>query len=146
MKLDDIHKKNVFQTPDDYFEKLPQQIMQKVENKKSAPSFVTVFQQNFKYIAAACAFLLVLTVGFWSSQTQTIEPVELSDASKAILDEISEDEMQEYLLLIDYSDDDMFTMVDAQDIDFELNEEEVDTSTEDLMLLDIDVTELEIYL
>ena len=64
MKLDDIHKKNVFQTPDDYFEKLPQQIMQKVENKKSAPSFVTVFQQNFRYIAAALALIVVASFGF----------------------------------------------------------------------------------
>jgi len=115
-KLDDIPKKNVFNTPDRYFDKLPGVIQARIAEKERANSPFGSFALVLKYAVPVLAIGIVLFFVF--RQTDAVTNPE------ALLADVSTEELTNYLVDSDFSTDELLDIVDLGDVDIEaLNNE-----------------------
>lgn len=140
MKLDDIKKENIFQTPSTYFEDLPSIIQAKAVQSKPEAWYITFFKQPAVKFALPVLLLLVVAV----VQTEFFVPNNQANELSAIelMDEVSTEEM--YAYLIESSD---ITHEELLEVAVE-TQVELSGSTEqnpmvDEYLEDIDLEELE---
>jgi hypothetical protein len=68
-KLEDIPKKQIFEVPDGYFEKLPGIIQSRVANERKEPTFWNARSFGLRY--ALPAFILVAVGIFWFTRPQS---------------------------------------------------------------------------
>ena len=124
MKLEDIPKKDIFNVPEGYFDKLPNTIQARITSQKSASSWGSPWVTALKY--AVPAVVLVVAGILWFNK-----PVQ--DA-ETILASIQTEDLVAYLDDSDLTTDDVLESVDfnADDVDqienevYELNINTVD--------------------
>jgi hypothetical protein len=106
-KLEDIPKKNIFEVPDGYFEKLPTIIQSRVAlQKSSSPAF------KFGLRFALPAFLIALAVVFWVNRQDT------TISAENILASVQTEDLIAYLKEADMTTDELLDDVelDTQDV------------------------------
>ncbi len=112
MKLEDIEKKNIFEIPDGYFDKLPLAIQKRVEEKKNKPFFSSGFVFSLKY-ALPIIIVGIASIFIYRNYYQSVTPIALLESVNtetliAYLDEneVSEEEIIESIggHLLDFSD------------------------------------------
>ncbi|MEK6476492.1 hypothetical protein WJR50_03120 [Catalinimonas sp. 4WD22] len=96
MKSPDELKKNIFETPDGYFEALPGRIQERIQQEKQEKKSFTLPQWTY---AAAASVLLLLTGGifFFQLTDQPTETIAAEQNVEQLLASISEDEIIDYL-------------------------------------------------
>jgi hypothetical protein len=131
-KLEDISKKNIFEVPDGYFEKLPGIIQARVAKPESTPWFVPTLKFALPLVA-------VLTIGiFWySSQSQdTIEEQLAAIQTEQLLAYLDDATLNFYDLAesVTWSEDDLneleekvFSSYDVSDTDLNILLDEFNT-------------------
>lgn len=102
MKLDEIPKKNIYEVPADYFEKLPGVMMNRVNRPQ--PSYLRVLTFTpVPWLKGAVAGLALLISFIFIFLSQNTEPVvgTLNGESTQILAAVSGQEAMDYLLTSD---------------------------------------------
>ncbi len=138
--LDDIEKKQIFETPKDYFKDLPSIIQARAVETKSEPIRKVAFANPL--VKFAFPALLILLIFIWqgdfistqSDQTKTNE-------TEVLLAQLTVEEMHDYLL-----EETEITNADLVEIVSEIPEEvslEKQQLLDDEMLEDIDLEDLE---
>lgn len=108
-RLEDIPKKNIFDTPEGYFDELPGIIQSRIAEQKPAtydiPSFGLVLRYALPVVAIVLAVFLIFRQG-----TPVSNPDEL-------LASVSAEELTYYLVESDFSTDELLDMVDLTNED-----------------------------
>lgn len=80
MKLDDIHKKNIYTTPESYFEKLPNRIQERVTAKEKQAWFTSPWVRiATPAFAVAIALFIILNPKYQRQSADILESVSTSD-------------------------------------------------------------------
>ena len=119
-KLDSVEKKNIYQVPDTYFEKLPGIVQSRVERK---PSFfeTSYFRIGIRYaLPVACLLLIGIYFGYFGARYQQPQDFE------ALLAEVSYEDLVAYLENSDISTEEIITSIEDQDLFVEFEIREVD--------------------
>jgi len=127
-KLDDIPKKNVFNVPDGYFEKLPTKIQSRINESQGAER--TIFWMRTLRLATSVILVLLVAGIFWYNQQGNS-----SDALK-LLSSVDTSELISYL-----SDSDLLTEELLED--FPLDEEDVNSIESSVYHYDIDDSDID---
>ena len=118
MKLDEIPKKNIYEVPADYFEKLPGVMMTRVNGSKqdSANLFSVIWALPWlKHALAGFALLISFIFIFL---TNTPAPQSQFTESSQLLYAVSKNEAMEYLLTSDHLETDDLAILPQADQDF----------------------------
>lgn len=115
-RLEDIPKKNIFETPEGYFDELPGIIQSRIAEKSKStspfPSFGLVLRYAVPVLAIAIALFLI-----FRPSAPLGNPDEL-------LASVSTEELTYYLVESDFTTDELLDMVDLSDEDINaLNDE-----------------------
>ncbi len=106
-RLEDIPKKNIFETPEGYFEQLPGIIQSRIAEKSSATSSVPSFGLVLRY--AMPVFAIAIALFFVFRQNDSLgTPDEL-------LASVSAEELTYYLVESDFTTDELLDLVDLSD-------------------------------
>ncbi|GEO03511.1 hypothetical protein AAE02nite_11750 [Adhaeribacter aerolatus] len=117
MKLDEIPKKNIYEVPADYFEKLPAQMMTRVNGHRQENSGVFTFGA-LPWLKSALAGL-ALVISFISIFLyNSSEPGTYTGESTQILAAVSDQEAMDYLLTSDQLDSYDLAMLPQAEQDF----------------------------
>ncbi|MDN5205005.1 hypothetical protein QQ008_26685 [Fulvivirgaceae bacterium BMA10] len=130
-KLDDIEKKNLFTTPDRYFEKLPNRIQEQVTTKKSIWKF-PVMKFSLRYALPALVVVFGLYLAFFKVKSDDIDP-------NALLADVTIEDMIVYLENNDISTEEILENIDIENLSIDMIEEDVDL----LENMDLESDELE---
>jgi hypothetical protein len=137
-KLDDHKKKNLFMTPDRYFEELPQQIQKRIsaENKNFGWFERFFLNPSFK-IASAFSIVLLLGISIYFFQNKP----EQAQETLPVFTSISEEETYDYIMENHlYSDPEIINVVENEFVESNLN---YLGDSEEEMLEELDTEELE---
>ncbi|MFT5915539.1 MAG: hypothetical protein ACJAWV_003075 [Flammeovirgaceae bacterium] len=138
--LDDIEKKQVFETPKDYFKDLPSIIQARAVETKSEPIWKIAFANPFVKFALP-AFLIIM-VFVWQGDFISTQPDQATTVeTEALLAQLTVEEMQDYLL-----DEAEITHSDLVEITSDVSERisfEEQHLLDDEILEDIDLEDLE---
>lgn len=130
MKLEDIPKKNVFNTPEGYFDKLPGVIQSRIAEKQAQPatagSFVWVLRYALPVLAVGFALFLIFRQ---SDPTSTPED---------LLATVSTEDLTFYLVESDLTTEDLLDMANLQ-------EDEIDALNNHILYPELDSDLLEDY-
>jgi hypothetical protein len=110
VKLEDLDRKDIFTTPEGYFDQLPGRIHERMalqETKDDRPVYRLVPKRVY-YIAASVAVFLIATV------LVLREPKETTTSAQNMLAEVSTEAMIEYLEMSDVSVTDITLAEDEQ--------------------------------
>jgi len=110
MKLEQIEKKNIFEVPDGYFEKLPMAIQERVTSKEKKAAF-PVFAASFKY-AFPVFFVAIALVFIYRNYGSTSAP-------EQALKEVSTETLVAYLSEGDITEDELLQSINHDQIDFQ---------------------------
>jgi hypothetical protein len=113
-KLEDIPKKEIFNVPDEYFEKLPSQIQNRIGEKKQS---TFSFSMGLKY--ALPAFVLIMAI-FWFYPKSTD-----MQNSESILASVATEDLVAYLNDSEVSTEDVIESVDFSGTDLDEIEESI---------------------
>jgi hypothetical protein len=104
MKLEDIHKKNVFKVPEHYFEDFPGRLQKRIEAEETGRKTPVFRLRTLINIAAAAAVLIFVTYG--------IIRVNRVSSVDRLLSNISTEELINYLLDSDISTEELLEDLD----------------------------------
>jgi hypothetical protein len=127
MKLSDIPKKNIYQEPDDYFDRLPGVMMTRVHQQQLAYKWLPAAWAHFQWLKTAMAGLalaLVLIFIFLLNIPNTQDSNDLFAA-------VSKNEAMEYLVNSEQLDVSDLTVLSQTDRD--LTHEFIQASEEDIL-------------
>jgi len=135
-KLDDIEKKNIYSTPEGYFDELPGIIQSRVRPKSEKQPVVWV-SLGLKYAVAATVVLLIAYFGVFRN------PASTETDYNSLLAEVSTVELIAYIESTDLTTDEILDYIDLDESAFdEIFEYEQDfmngTIDDDILLLEID--------
>ena len=124
MKLEDIPKKDIFNVPEGYFDKLPNTIQARIEAQKGSFNWSAPWMVTLKY--AVPVVVLVVASLFWFNKP--------TEDTESILASVQTEDLVAYLDDSDLTTDDVLESVDfnADDVDqienqvYELNINTVD--------------------
>jgi hypothetical protein len=116
-KLDDIPKKNVFNTPEGYFDKLPGIIQSRIAEKQPERSSAGAFALVLRYAVPVLAIGVVLFFVFRQSNSMT-SPEEL-------LANVSTEELTTYLVDSEFTTEELLDIVELDDLDIDALNDEV---------------------
>ncbi len=107
--LDDIDKKGIFKTPEEYFEDLPLKIQQRISNEAKSRKY-TIPSWS---LAFAASTLLIITFVFILSKS--------GPNAEELLADIPQDELMAYLDQIDIDEYDIASVIteSAEELEFE---------------------------
>lgn len=112
------HKKNIYQVPEDYFEKLPQII----QARAVEPAIVT--RRNFAYVLRfAIPVILIIIVALVTLTNGTDDK---GMNVEELLSEVSTEDLVEFLSNSDITTDEILAEVDLFDLEFEFGGEGID--------------------
>ena len=126
-KLDDIPKKNVFNVPDGYFDKLPTQIQSRISETPQTESFNWTHTLR---LATPVLLLLLIAGIFWYNQQGN------SANAQTLLSSIDTSELVSYLSDTDYSTDELLE-------DFPLDEEDASSIESSVYHFDINESDFD---
>jgi hypothetical protein len=102
--------KNLFATPDNYFDTLPAKIQNKIQGRKNQKSSFALFSQIYQSLAfrvvspvLACGLLFFIGVHFYRGKDTKI----IENNQAAALNGVTENAIQEYLLLSNVGEDEI---------------------------------------
>jgi hypothetical protein len=133
-RLDDIPKKNIYQVPEGYFDKLPGMIQTRVAESRKTGDFH--FNWSFALRYALPALVLVIAGIFWFQSSSTIEQ-ELEQIDVEQLSFFLEDSgftTEELAETVTWSEDDINELEDNVYSTIELSNSELDELIEELDL------------
>ncbi|NJN25507.1 MAG: hypothetical protein HC819_05860 [Cyclobacteriaceae bacterium] len=132
MKLDDIHKKNIFDVPDRYFDQLPGQIQKRITKKENL--YTSVVRNGYWPRLAIPALGLVLVLIFFANpgKYQSVESIEV------MLAEVSDEDVIAYLQSTDITIEEIMEHVDGEALVLE----PADPLTNDLEIENLDLNAL----
>lgn len=137
MKLSDINKKNIFETPDGYFENLPSIIQSKAVKPFENWSLRTLFETPvFRYAVAAVVLLITFFIGFQNLTTNTDENVNYAT--------ISSDEIHDYLVASDFNEYEILEI--AQENNIQIIETKTLEITTETLDEEVDLEDLEEFM
>lgn len=96
IKLDDIKKENIFQTPPEYFEDLPSIIQARIVKEKPHAWYSSLF--SLPAMKLAIPAMLILLVFVFRGQLFSPEHIDVELSSTELIEELSTDEMYAYLM------------------------------------------------
>lgn len=136
MKLEDIPKKQIYEVPDGYFDKLPGIIQSRVAEQKARP----VYMRFALRYAMPLVVLSIALFFIFRASTPTRSPEELLAA-------VSSEELTYYLVESDFSTEELLDNIDVNEVNVnELNEEILPYSDLDIDVLEEFANELPIEL
>lgn len=96
MKSPEKLKKNIFETPEGYFDALPERLQERIRQKEQEKKVFSFPQWTY---AAAASVLLLLVVGifFFQPADQPAENIASEQNIEQLLASVSEDEIIDYL-------------------------------------------------
>jgi hypothetical protein len=135
-KLEDIPKKEVFSTPDGYFDSLPTRIQSRIAEKDGKRDHVFIFQTAWK-LAVPAVVLLAVGIFWFTSPSQPTN-------AESILAAIETEDLVAYLSESDISTEEVIDAAgfNTEDID-EIAGEVYDLQNIDLEGIDLDDLDLE---
>lgn len=140
MKLSDINKKNIFETPDKYFENLPSTIQSRAVASSSKWVITDLFvMPNLKYALATFVFLAVAFIGFQNLKTDTKTTQEID-----YLASISADEVHNYLLTTDFNEYEILEI--AQENNIQIIETQTLKITTEILEEELELEDLEEFI
>lgn len=104
MKLEDIHKENIFKVPDNYFEDFPGRLQKRIEAEETGRKTPVFRLRTLINIAAAAAVLIFIVYG--------ITRVNRVSSVDRLLSDISTEELINYLLESDISTEELLEDLD----------------------------------
>lgn len=117
MKLEDIKKKNIYSVPDKYFDRLPEIIQSRVNEKKPVLGLSLNWSLAFKVAAPALALVLILFYfGISTTDNSTL-------SSDELLAQVSADDLIAYLGTTDITIDEILEELDLSNIELDFYEE-----------------------
>ena len=126
MKLEDLPKKNIYQVPENYFEKLPGRVMQRVTQDSVSKNPFYAFW-NLPYLRPALASVMIvicLAVLFLFNRNQAPESSEL-------LASISDKDAMEYLIRMEKLESQDLSLLSQSEQD--LSHEFIQASQQDIL-------------
>lgn len=108
-RLEDIPKKNIFETPEGYFDELPGIIQSRIAEKSKATSFFPSYGLALRYAVPVLAVAIALFFIFSPS-----DPLRNPDE---LLASVSSEELTYYLVESDFTTDELLDLVDLSDED-----------------------------
>lgn len=136
MKLEDIPKKQIYEVPDGYFDKLPGIIQSRVAEQKARP----VYMRFALRYAMPLVVLSIALFFIFRASTPARSPEELLAA-------VSSEELTYYLVESDFSTEELLDNIDVNEVNVnELNEEILPYSDLDIDVLEEFANELPIEL
>ena len=111
INLEDLERRDIFTTPEGYFDKLPNRILQRIDLQEEKKPVYQLVPKKLYYIAASVAVFLIAAIVMWRAPKETetaenmlsgvstenmIEYLEMSDVSVAEIT-LAEDEQQQML-------------------------------------------------
>ena len=112
MKLDDLNKENIFNTPDNYFESFPERLKSRLEENKVIEKQQVRLHVYYKFAAAAAVAVIVILVSLNLFIDRSLSPEEL-------LADVSSEDLIEYLVSSEISEDELLENMDLSLIDYE---------------------------
>lgn len=141
-KLEDIGKENIFETPEGYFDKLPLQIQQRVEEKKRNP--MGVFSPARLRIAIPSLAALGIALFFWlGSPEESTLPTE---THQEFLSEFTQEEVRSYLLTEGITPIELTELAESEDLNYTVEEISTESVEEELLYLDVDLIDVQTIL
>ena len=112
MKLDDIHKKNIYNVPEKYFDKLPSKIQARVAKEERATWFSLDWKLLYRVAAPAMAVVLLVFyfVGY-NDQEQV--------SAEELLAEVGTEDLIAYLDYTDITTDELIESIDFSNIELD---------------------------
>ncbi len=148
MKLEDFDKKNIFETPEGYFEKLPLQIQKRVASKPASPKLI--WQPIALRVGIPSIATLAIALFLWVQYSPAPENEVLPITSpEEFLAEVSQEEVENYLLTSDILHSELAEAALEGNLDsYEISEDALNTTTieEEILELDIDLIDVQTYL
>lgn len=129
-KIDHIEKKNIYQVPDDYFDKLPGIIQSRAVNESKKKSLIWA-TPAVKY--ALPALVVVIMAGYYAFFNNPDAPKTATE----LLAEIDTDDLVDYLAYSEITTEEILEASNLDDIEFDFETEDID------LLNDSDIDELE---
>lgn len=103
MKLEDIHKENIFKVPDNYFEDLPGRLEQRIAEDRKSIKLIPV-RKIINWAAAAA----ILVFGLYGITRLGDQPLTVDQ----ILSEVPTEELIDYLVESDMSTEELLENID----------------------------------
>jgi hypothetical protein len=104
--LSNIPKRNVFKTPDGYFDSLPGRVADRIQNKKEAKVVSMPFNRMTISMAAAAVILLLIAVIFFIQQSDP------QTSAEELLAQVSDEDCIAYLKTTDIEIEDILNNAD----------------------------------
>ena len=120
-QINDLKKENILKVPEGYFDDLPMRIQSRIEQPKSIWEHSTL-SFSIKYALPAIAIILIAYFGFLRSPS--------IPEYEAILNEISTEEIVNYLAYSDVTTDEMLDNFDLEMLSMEI------TGSDDILFED----------
>lgn len=108
IKLDELEKKATYQVPDEYFERLPYAIQEKIHTNNTLWEKFSELPPLLKWVSAS---LVVLLVAYFIWSNPTSETPSFDD----LLAEVTEEEILEYIYSEDFSTYEILSNIDKND-------------------------------
>ncbi|MEO1050702.1 MAG: hypothetical protein AAFX87_08745 [Bacteroidota bacterium] len=134
MKLDDIEKKQIYEVPDGYFDKLPGIIQARVTEKQTSRVGMPKLGYGLR-LAIPIIVAIAIAVYVFLNSNSVGEPTDI----EGLISQVSTEELIEYIQLSDISTDELIEEI-GDEIDWTLGTEE----DIDLQLIDEDISEEEL--
>lgn len=112
MKLDDLNRDNIFKTPDNYFESFPDRLKDRLEQEETSHNTRVRMHVFYKYAAAASVAIILTIVSLNLFTDRSLSPEEM-------LADVSSQDLIEYLVSSDLSEDELLDQMDLSLIDYE---------------------------
>jgi hypothetical protein len=130
-KLEDIPKKEVFNTPEGYFDSLPSRIQSRIQEKEGKRESVFTVRAAWRF---ALPVIALLAVGiFWFTMSDDMSNAE------SILSSVRTEDLMTYLAESDMSTDEL---IDAAEFNME-DLDDIEGQTYDLLDLNLDETDFD---
>lgn len=114
MQLNDLNKKNIYKVPERYFDDLPGKIQRRIEAEKAQPETGINVALWMRFLAPAVAAMLIAVIWIGSQK-----PVETGTADDylTLLNEVSSENLVDYLELEGISSEEIMENVDFQHLE-----------------------------
>ncbi|MBS1682961.1 MAG: hypothetical protein JST48_14710 [Bacteroidetes bacterium] len=126
-RLDDISKKNIFEVPDGYFDKLALQIQSKTEKTNYVSKQWITRSFSLKYVAPAFIIVFALIYFFKAEEVQSPEEILASVPTEHLAAYLSDSDLNMYDLLsvIKFDEADADSLSKRVHSKFDLNESDI---------------------
>lgn len=140
MKLEDLPKKEIFEVPEGYFEKLPGTIQARIAERQQQTTSRPVLRYAFQY---ALPLVMIITIGLIWFEKSSSNP----SSTEILLADIQTEDLITYLDDTDMSTDELLehaslNAADAEEIEQEVYGLDLDDETLDILTDEMELNSL----